>query len=343
MRDRELVIYGAGEYGKRLLRFLRSLGVEVDCFCQTKADEGLHIDGVPVISFACLSKMKEKFQILISLGNRELSKSIRLRLASVFMERAEIVECGAFLGKDNYKDNCSGGYCNLCSSKIDSFLPGGLAGIEKVQVFQKHHIIGGGWRERYQCPICGSVDRERWQLWVLSKHTGIFLEPCRVLHFAPEPHISKFIEANPDCEYYTGDIVRGRAMHQTDILDIQYKNGTFRYVIMNHVLEHIEDMARAMSEVKRVLKPEGKLILSFPICTDMDTLELPKVRTTDERLQYYGQEDHVRLFGRDYQQIIKGFGFEVEAYTPKACCSSEEIQRYGFIEDDVLMICRKVK
>lgn len=97
-----------------------------------------------------------------------------------------------------------------------------------------------------------------------------------------------------------GDIVWGQAMHQIDILDIPYRNNFFDYVIINHVLEHITDIKKAISEVKRVLKPNGKLILSFPICTDMDTLELPEPLTDNERLEIYGQKDHVRLFGRDY-------------------------------------------
>lgn len=212
---------------------------------------------------------------------------------------------------------------------------------EELRLFREHHIIGGGHRESYSCPVCGGVDRERWQLWVLSRETGIFREKCRVLHFAPEPHISEFIAANSYCEYYTGDIVPGRAMHQTDILDIQYKDETFDYVIMNHVLEHIEDIEQGMSEVKRVLKTEGKLIISFPICTDMDTLKLPRSLTPEERLKYYGQEDHVRLFGRDYLQRIRDFGLDVEVFTTSEQLATDEVRRFGFIEDDVLMVCRK--
>ncbi|MBR3623627.1 MAG: class I SAM-dependent methyltransferase [Selenomonadaceae bacterium] len=225
---------------------------------------------------------------------------------------------------------------------MEKFTTGGAENAERSRLFLEHHIIGGGYRKNFQCPLCGGVDRERWQLWVLSKYTEIFRESCRILHFAPEPHISEFIAANPNCDYYTGDIIQGRAMHVTDILNIQYKDETFDYVIMNHVLEHIEDMGKAVSEVKRVLKPAGKLILSFPICADCDTLELPNVKTPEERLQYYGQEDHVRLFGRDYLKIIEGFGFNATVYSPKECCDNEEISRYGFIEDDVLMVCEKV-
>ncbi len=87
------------------------------------------------------------------------------------------------------------------------------------------------------------------------------------------------------------------------------------------------------------MKPTGKLIISFPICTDQDTIEYPFVTTDEKRIEYYGQRDHVRLFGRDYLEKISGFGFNIEEYIPKECCSQKDIERYGFIEDDVLMIC----
>ena len=342
MRDRKIVIYGAGDYGRRMLHLIRSFGGMVDYFCQTEADEGMQVEGIPVVSLAALSEMKERLQIFVAIANKEVSKKIKLRLLSVFIDQAEIFECTGMLDQKYLKDACTQrGYCILCGSFIEDFVAGGVIGAEGERVFREHHIIGGGHRDSFQCPVCGGIDRERWQLWVLSKHTGIFRENCRVLHFAPEPHISKFIEANPDCEYYTGDIVPGRAMHQTNILDIQYKDETFDYVILNHVLEHIEDMDKAMSEVKRVMKPDGKLILSFPICTDMDTLELPGVLTPEERLEQYGQEDHVRLFGRDYLQKISSFGLEVDVFTPREQLPKDEIMRYGLIEDDVLMVCRK--
>ena len=342
MSSGRIVIYGAGNNGLRMLHFLRLFGIKPDCFCQTKTENENQVEGIPVISVMELHTIQEKLIILIAIGNVEISRQIRMHLNSVFLDRANVIECGSFLERiKNIDMSPMGGHCVLCNSHVEAFSSGGIAGIENVRLFKEHHIIGGGFRNNYQCPVCGGVDRERWQLWVLSKYTGIFSEKCRVLHFAPEPHVSAYIAANPECEYYTGDIVRGWAMHYTDILDIQYKDGVFDYVIMNHVLEHIVDIGKAMAEVKRVLKPDGKLVISFPICTDIDTLELPNVTTDKERLEIYGQEDHVRLFGRDYLDQIRRFGFEISVYTPKECCAPEEVERYGFIEDDVLMICRK--
>ena len=58
-------------------------------------------------------------------------------------------------------------------------------------------------------------------------------------------------------------------------------------------------------------------------------------------MEYYGQEDHVRLFGRDYVQQVEFFGFKVSVYTPNEMLNEADVKRNGLINDDVLMICNK--
>ena len=62
-----------------------------------------------------------------------------------------------------------------------------------TDVFLKHHIIGGGYRENSICPLCRNIDRNRWVLYVLREFTNIFIAPCAVLHFAPEGGIRERI------------------------------------------------------------------------------------------------------------------------------------------------------
>ncbi len=191
------------------------------------------------------------------------------------------------------------------------------------------------------CPYCGNNDRTRWQYYVLKNYTGLTTESgIRVLHFAPEKPSSKLIKSNPNCTYITADIVPGIADYAADMTNLhQFGDGSFDYVIANHVLEHIQDEAKAFSELKRVLKPNGKLIISFPICTDMLTYEDASITTEEGRLKAFGQRDHVRLYGTDFKERIEGYGFEVRVYRPEGALSPEEIEKYSLIKDDVMMVC----
>lgn len=60
--------------------------------------------------------------------------------------------------------------------------------------------------------------------------------------------------------YYMGiDISFGH-----DIKDIKHPDNRFDNVFCSQVLEHVDDYMKAISEIRRVLKPKGILILSVP-------------------------------------------------------------------------------
>lgn len=49
-----------------------------------------------------------------------------------------------------------------------------------------------------------------------------------------------------------------------NILELPYESDSFDAVVSVSVLEHIKDIDKAVSEIKRVLKPGGISVLSFP-------------------------------------------------------------------------------
>lgn len=230
--------------------------------------------------------------------------------------------------------------CNICGNSFDSFGPSGI----KTGLFYERHVIGGGWRQNSTCPCCRAIDRERWQYHVLKEMLGIGGISGRVLHFAPEQDIRKMIRSNPNIDYYTVDIVPGRAMHVADITDLgQFADGAFDLVICNHVMEHIPDEAKAVAEIRRVLKDNGKWMFSFPICTDIaETYEDASITDPEGRLREYGQKDHVRLYGRDYRKRFEAYGLAITQYRPMDCFSKDDIERFGFIEDDVILVAGKI-
>lgn len=76
-----------------------------------------------------------------------------------------------------------------------------------------------------------------------------------------------------------------------DITDMNLEDNFFDVIICNHVLEHIEDDRKAMSELFRVLKPGGEAILQVPISKyNKETFEDFSIILPEEREKYFGQK-----------------------------------------------------
>lgn len=227
--------------------------------------------------------------------------------------------------------------CIACGKSVHEFIPLNY----DSELLRNHHVIGGGISPNCICPSCESYDRHRWIYYVLKNKLNLFDVPGRTLYFAPEKVCSQHMRNDKGMDWYTCDLVAWRAMHIVDITDIQFRDNTFDYIVCNHVLEHIPDEQKAVSEVLRVLKPDGKWIFSFPICTDMKTFEDDTVVSEEDRLQKFGQEDHVRLYGYDYKERFEAYGLNLETFSPQDELSAEEIDKYGLIPDDVIIVATK--
>jgi len=93
---------------------------------------------------------------------------------------------------------------------------------------------------------------------------------------------------------------------EMDILDIKYDDNFFDFILCSHVLEHILDDRKALSELFRVLKPGGKGILQVPIEeTREHTFEDFSIVNQEERARLFGEQDHVRLYGNDHRKRLE--------------------------------------
>jgi SAM-dependent methyltransferase len=94
----------------------------------------------------------------------------------------------------------------------------------------------------------------------------------------------------------------------------------------------------ALAELFRLLKPGGKAIVSSPIVEGWaETYENPAVLTTTERLIHFGQQDHVRFYGRDLRDRIRAAGFDLTEVT----AVEPDVLTYGLIRGETLFIARK--
>ena len=187
--------------------------------------------------------------------------------------------------------------CPVCGKHFRKFLPYGY----------------GKAMDNRLCPNCLSLERHRLIWLYLKQRSNFFSAPLKVLHFAPEQPFLKRFKALKNLDYTTADLDSPIADLHLDVTNIDLPDNQYDVVICNHVLEHVNDVNKAFSEIKRILKPGGWAILMVPINPNVDTWEDPSITDPEERKRNFGQYDHVRQFGRDYAQVLEKAGFTVDA------------------------------
>lgn len=186
-------------------------------------------------------------------------------------------------------------YCNCCNKSFRKFL-------EKGNIPRKNAM----------CPNCLSLERTRVLMEYLKGETDIFTKTIKVLHFAPERCLfTKLKKLN--IEYIDGDINPALASNIIDITNIPYPDNYFDLIICSHVLGHVPDEKEALSEIKRVLSPDGEaLILSLIDFKREITYENPEIKTAQEKLFAYGEPDLERLYGLDFKSRLQNVNLIVE-------------------------------
>ncbi|MCG8309694.1 MAG: class I SAM-dependent methyltransferase [Cytophagales bacterium] len=192
------------------------------------------------------------------------------------------------------------------------------------------------------CPSSLSLERHR-LLWLFLKNrTDFFSEQIKLLHIAPELCFMDVFEKMKNIEYVTGDLESPWAKVKMDVLDIPFQESSFDVVFCNHVMEHVENDIRAMSEINRVLKPGGWAIIQSPVYSYLaKTLEDPSVTSPRERERIYGQDDHMRKYGKDYGNRLRKAGFKVTEENYLDELSAEVKRRYALPEEETIYFCEK--
>ncbi|NUO08524.1 MAG: methyltransferase domain-containing protein [Candidatus Brocadia sp.] len=98
-------------------------------------------------------------------------------------------------------------------------------------------------------------------------------------------------------DVYGFDLVDLPGFHKLNVGNVEdelpYPDEEFDGVIMGEILEHLKDDVKALSNVKRILKKDGVLIITVPFCNDKP-------------------EYHIRVHTRkSCQRLLRVCGFEV--------------------------------
>jgi SAM-dependent methyltransferase len=220
-------------------------------------------------------------------------------------------------------------FCVMCGHAIWDFMPY-RDGID-TGLMRTLDVIGSD-IDNFECPRCGAHDRER-HLLMYMQASGIMneLPGMRILHFAPERRLSPHIAASAPVTYIKGDLYPATPdVRRVDIEAMPFEDETFDMVIANHVLEHVDDDMRALAEIRRVLSPGGAAILQTPYSPVLQYTWSDSGIVSDEaRRQAYGQEDHVRLFGRDIFERFSSSGLRACISTHGALLADHDARMLG--------------
>ena len=106
-----------------------------------------------------------------------------------------------------------------------------------------------------------------------------------------------------------------------------------------HVLEHVPDDCTAMREIARVLSPRGIALLEVPIrmgvATEEDLLAAP-----EDRVRRFGQADHVRWYGDDFDDRLATAGLASVRVTPPALVGDAAVSWFHLMEHEVVWVAR---
>lgn len=152
-------------------------------------------------------------------------------------------------------------------------------------------VASTGLRKHAKCPNCNALERHRIQFLVVNEVlSDMSTTNLKILHFAPEPFFREYFSKQFG-QYESADSNMKGVDHNIDLQQLPFDDESYDFVFASHVLEHIPDDEKAISEIRRILKPNGIAILPVPIVAEK-TIEYPEPNPHEGY--------HVRAPGIDY-------------------------------------------
>jgi SAM-dependent methyltransferase len=217
--------------------------------------------------------------------------------------------------------------CPCCGWRVRGFL--GRAGVTGLNM------------DGY-CPRCNAKARHRRDWLYLKAHTNVLKDRLRLLEIAPCPALARLFRRQKNLEFVGLDL-DPRAEGATlagDAAAMPLASGSIDAAVCIHVLEHVADDHAAIGELFRVLRPGGWALVSVPLLEDEPTREDPSVVTPEDRERIFGEPDHLRYYGTDFVDRLRGAGFQV-ALDPGSAVDPVQRRRHGLRQDENVFLCTK--
>lgn len=200
---------------------------------------------------------------------------------------------------------------------------------------------GPGGRPDARCRRCGSLERHRFFVLLLDM-LRVSQPPVDVLlEVAPAAETRRYLADFPARRHVRLDL--GADNRSVDVLasltDVPLADDSVDLLVCYHVLEHIPDDKAAMAEIARVLKPSGVALLQVPFRPGTTTDEDPDA-PEDERVRRFGQADHVRYYGDDFEDRLAAVGLSFERVTPREVVGERACTWMHLVPDEFVWIAR---
>lgn len=226
-------------------------------------------------------------------------------------------------------------YCPVCNNSFEKFKP----------------IDGMTFRDNAMCPKCSSRERHRLLALFFQKFWFLSFEFKQVLHIAPDRcfyGLYSKIKEKIDFEYNCIDLFPElyghiEQMMKMNVMDLKYPANYFSFIHCAEVLEHVDNDIKAMKELFRCLKPDGKLILTVPIKSDEgECFENSEIVDPEDRRKHFGQEDHVRFYTTfSFKERLMRVGFMVKVVRAGDFMEEKDIRKSKILMGDRIFICTK--
>ncbi len=227
--------------------------------------------------------------------------------------------------------------CPCCNKRVGRFLDFNYSS------WKYNSCLYPGYEKNTICPHCQSLPRHRMIAYYFNRRIEE-LQNKKILIFGMRSAEHTWLD-RWHIAYKCADPYDSGADFKYDIQNIACGDKTYDVVICNHVLEHVENYQKALGEVFRILREDGLLILTVPtLYRYADTFEKERAETEMERILHYGQNDHLRIFGANFDRYVKNAGFSVEKITGESLPRKiRAVRGPAEYDDNVIYLCRRNK
>ncbi|WP_101523448.1 class I SAM-dependent methyltransferase [Nocardioides houyundeii] len=185
------------------------------------------------------------------------------------------------------------------------------------QLVKRPFRPGPNGRPGARCPRCRGLERHRFFALLLDLIGPQLTHVETVLDIAPTPQSISCLSALEPSRYLRLDLGLDNRLVDAlgDITRLPVRDACVDLLVCYHVLEHVPDDHAAIAELARVLSPGGLALVQVPIRFGTTTDEDPSAPEA-ERVVRFGQADHVRYYGDDFEDRLTRHGLSFHRILP---------------------------